>query len=247
MYNSVILSGLPVAGKGTLAMRLSEIYGWKVHSVGGLWREEWKKRFPNGEVSFHDFWRGTSIDENRQMNVVARDIVAKGRVVADTRFACVYEDLPSLLVFCTADIGVRVARAMQTDRYVGKSADEVREILLAREQDEVRGGREVFNYDYRDVLRYHLVLNTGKLSVEQEVAVVCSFVSSGLKLYQVKYFPGDNEIHMQEKFVVAESPEAAGKLVLSQFPYEHTFQIRSAEEVEVPGVKINLERIVEGA
>ncbi len=66
-----------------------------------------------------------------------------------------------------------------------------------------------------------------------------------LKLYHVKFIPEDREVYMQERFVVAESPEAAGKLVLSQFPYEHTFQIRSVEEVKVPGVKITLENIVQ--
>ncbi|HLF54133.1 MAG TPA: hypothetical protein VI612_00240 [Candidatus Nanoarchaeia archaeon] len=67
----------------------------------------------------------------------------------------------------------------------------------------------------------------------------------GVKLYHVKFIPEDREAYIQERFVVAESPEAAGNLVLSKFPYEHTFQIRSVEEVKVSGVKITLDNIVE--
>lgn len=46
--------------------------------------------------------------------------------------------------------------------------------LFEREHDEVRIGKELlgFGYDYRDHSRYHLVLDSGKLSVDEEVEAV---------------------------------------------------------------------------
>ena len=175
-YNSIMLSGLPVSGKSTLAKKLSEIYTWPIHSIGQLWREEWKRLYPNAEVSFEEYWRNTSLKDNKEINVKAKKVFEKGHVIGDTRYSVYCKDLPSLLVFVTADLDVRAERGLNTDRYKGKTTDEVRRTLITREQDELTMGYYIFGIDYRSPEHYDIVINSGKLTVEQEVSIITNLV-----------------------------------------------------------------------
>lgn len=97
-YNSIILSGTPVSGKSTLARRLSELYGWSVHSIGQLFREKWRELYPEGKVTFEEYWRNTTLEENLLMNQRMRNIVERGGIIGDTRYSIYCTDLPALLV-----------------------------------------------------------------------------------------------------------------------------------------------------
>ncbi|MEK6839718.1 MAG: AAA family ATPase [Nanoarchaeota archaeon] len=55
MMTSIILSGLPLSGKTTLAKKLSEMYHWPIYAIGQIWRDEWKEKYPKGNVSFEEF------------------------------------------------------------------------------------------------------------------------------------------------------------------------------------------------
>jgi len=169
------LSGLPVSGKSTLTRTLSEVYGWPIHSIGDLWRARHKVLYPNGKVSFEEYWRGTSIEDNRKINEQARKIYAAGKIVGDTRYSIYCKDLPVLLVFITADLEVRAKRGIDT-KYRGKSIEDVKQILIEREECEVKMGKELFDFDYRDIRHYHLALNSGVFSVEEEVEIIRGLV-----------------------------------------------------------------------
>src|SRR3989338_3437620 len=106
-FNSIIISGLALAGKSTLVKRLSEAYNWPVHYIGGIWLEKWKKLYPDEEISFEDYWRKTTLEDNLEMERLSREIVYRGRVICDGRYA-VNHASNSLLVFITADIDKRV-------------------------------------------------------------------------------------------------------------------------------------------
>ncbi|MBI2005500.1 MAG: hypothetical protein HYS80_01935 [Candidatus Aenigmarchaeota archaeon] len=179
-YKSIVLSGLPVSGKSTLASRLSETYTWPVHSIGQLFRSKWKELYPDGKVSFEEYWRNTTLEENLVVNRRMRGLVEKGNIIGDTRYSIYCTDLPALLVFVTAALDVRARRGLNTDRYRDKPLEEVRQILLEREGDEVRMGQKLFGteYDYRDSQHYHLTLNSGLLTVEQEISIVTSIIST---------------------------------------------------------------------
>jgi len=43
----------------------------------------------------------------------------------------------------------------------------------------MRVGRELFNYDYRDSYYYDLVINSGRLSLEEEIAVIKGVIQNG--------------------------------------------------------------------
>ena len=182
-YTSIILSGLPLSGKTTLAQRLSDIYKWEIYSIGQIWRERWKQKYPDEAISFEAYWRNVSVDDNRKVNEEARVTFQQGNVIGDTRYTNSCEGLPVLLVFVTADLETRARRGMQTDKYVGKSLAEIRQILLRRERDEFSMGQQLYGtrYDYRNPHHYHLMLNSRVLTVEQEVAIVTGLVAACTK------------------------------------------------------------------
>lgn len=170
-YHSILISGLPGAGKSCLARGLSEKLGWPIYSIGGLFKEEWKRLYPNKEVSFEEYWRTITKEKNMEMNKRAREIIARGNAIGDFRFAVCCDGLPSLRIYVTADLETRAKRVKDKD---GKSTDQLKRILMARELDEVKVGKELYggSYDFRETHQYHIILNSGLLRFDQELNAV---------------------------------------------------------------------------
>ena len=181
-YNALLLSGLPGSGKSTLAKKLSEIYGWPVHSIGGLWRGQWKSVYKTGEEQqknpFPQWWASQPLEAQHEMNRKAREVISNGNAIGDFRYSVCCKGLPALFVFVTADLEVRVNRALLLPVNKGKTVGPMRGELLSRETEEVKIGREQFGsgYDYRGFEQYDVVVNSGMLSLEQEAAIVKSKV-----------------------------------------------------------------------
>ncbi|HOI97709.1 MAG: cytidylate kinase family protein [Minisyncoccales bacterium] len=175
-YQSIVFSGLPGAGKSTLVAKLKEIYKWPMLSVGDLWRARWANLCPDKEISFEEYWRTTSSEDNRQVNVDFREQATKNHLIGDCRYTVYLKDLPVFLVFLTADLNIRAKRGVGLAKYNGNGEKEIKEILYRREADEVAASKRLFGYDYRDPANYHLVLNTAMLSQEEEIAVIKSLL-----------------------------------------------------------------------
>ncbi|MCU0653329.1 MAG: AAA family ATPase [Candidatus Pacebacteria bacterium] len=179
-YQSIIFSGLPGAGKSTLVAKIAEIYKMPIFSVGELWRAKWRKLHPGGEVSFEEYWRTTSTEENLQVNIDYREDALKRNFIGDSRYAIYMRDLPVLLVFLSAELEVRARRGFGLEKYKGKSVDEIKKILCQREVDEVSFSKRLYNYDYRDSAYYHISLNTGMLSQEEEITIIKGLMPPGI-------------------------------------------------------------------
>ena len=173
-YQSIVFSGLPGAGKSTLVKKLSDIYGWPVLAVGDLWRAKWQKLYPEREVSFEEYWRTTSSEDNKQVNVDFRETILKQNLIGDSRYSIYLHDLPVLLVFLNAHLDIRARRGVGLAKYNCHSEDEIKKILYDREVDELAAGKRLYAYDYRDNRNYHLTLNTGMLSQDEEIAIIQS-------------------------------------------------------------------------
>lgn len=171
-YKGVVFSGLPGSGKSKLVEKIAEIYGWREFSVGGLWRQRWQRLYPDAKVTFEEYWRNVSVEDIKQINIDALEVYKKGAVASDSRYSIYLKDFPLLLVFVTASLDVRALRAFDIGKYKKSGLEEIKRILLSREQDELKAGKELFNYDYRDCNYYHLALNSGYLSLDQEIAIV---------------------------------------------------------------------------
>lgn len=178
-YQSIVFSGLPGAGKSTLVEKLKKIYGWPALAVGDLWRAKWAKLYPDKSVSFEEYWRTTSSDDNKQVNIDFREAVLKNNLIGDSRYTVYLRDLPVLLVFLNADLDTRARRGVGLEKYNGHSGEEIKKILYQREADEVAASKRLFDYDYRDSRNYHLTLNTGMLAQDEEIAIIRSVLPSG--------------------------------------------------------------------
>ncbi|MBI2645384.1 cytidylate kinase family protein [Candidatus Uhrbacteria bacterium] len=177
-YNGILFSGLPGSGKSTAVRQLAPLLDWPTFSLGDLWREQWQKLYPNQELSFEEYYRATTFEENRAMDARARDILAQGTIVSDMRHGIIAEGLPMILrVFISADMNVRAERALQTNKYKGKTLEEVRDLLSQREQTEVATAKTLYGdaYDFRDASGYHLTLNSGLLTVDEKIQSVIHF------------------------------------------------------------------------
>lgn len=171
-YKSIVLSGNPGAGKSALAIALSKEYGWPIYSIGRLWREKYREEHPENDISFEEFWSRTSKDDNRKVNEDAKMIFEKGNVIGELRYTANLDKSICLLVFVTADITTRVTRAAGREEYNGMSIQKITETLERREKDELGRAHELYgnDYDYRDPKNYHVVIDSGKLTVAQEVS-----------------------------------------------------------------------------
>lgn len=173
----IIISGLPCSGKSVLCERLHEEYKWPVRSIGQMWREKWKTEHPDGKISFEDYWRGTSDEDNQEVNRRMRLQMEENNLIVDSRYSAFYAlDLPYLRVFLTADLDIRAVRGLE--RHKPKSLEQVKEILKTREKDEVKRGRVLFEEDYRNPSYYQLKLDSWRMSVSQELKEIKKAIAS---------------------------------------------------------------------
>lgn len=176
-YNSIVFSGLPGSGKSTLVNALTGLLfvdERNIFSMRSKWNEKWKTLYPNEEKSFEEFWRNTTLQENREMDSEVREFLKQGHVIGDMRYTLACEGLPALCVFVTADLDIRAERNLSSPKYKDKTIIEIKNILYGRERDELKMGKELYgsDYDFRNPEYYHLVLNSGKLSVNEEVGQI---------------------------------------------------------------------------
>ena len=152
-YDSMIISGLPGVGKTALIKRLMERFepeGWKVHSIGDDFKKVHARLCPANDPPFEQWWPHTPIDEILRINADAYQMLQKGKLILDSRFSTRYcWHLPALSVFLNATLDTRIRRIIKGGtRYVGKSPEQIKDILEYRENTELLIGRKTFGYNF---------------------------------------------------------------------------------------------------
>ena len=172
-YNAVSLSGLPGSGKNVLTEILSKKLDWTSFSAGDSWRTLYAERHPRGEISFEEFFKQISLQDNLNMDLKMKQLLEEGEVIVDSRYSALYAgDSPVLKIFLTADLSLRTDRAFDVCKYSGKSARQISELLKERERNEVELGRLMYDgVDFREAV-YDLILDSGHLTPSQEASII---------------------------------------------------------------------------
>jgi cytidylate kinase len=185
-YTALAISGDPCSGKTTLITKLASQLQWETLSIGGLFRtqfEKWKSVNPIRMTQERDFdwwWaHRVSNEDIRDINTRATLKLAQGNVILDSRYAPNNAKRLSnvALVFLAAPLDIRAERAQK--RYGGLpllGRGGVTDQLHQRAQEEYRRGKELYHLDYRDPSGYHLVLNSGLLTIDEEVSLVLTLL-----------------------------------------------------------------------
>lgn len=169
MFEAIIVTGTPFSGKTTLAKLLAEHFGWEFFSVGQMWREKWKQKYPKGETSFPNYWAETTDEENREMDDKAHQMIGQGHVVGDMRYGFLHRDPQVLIIFTRCDIDVKTKRALSVERYPGKDFAQVKDILLQRKRDEIERGKKLYGEDYTDPKNYDLYFDTTNAAPDEAI------------------------------------------------------------------------------
>jgi cytidylate kinase len=158
-----------------LAKLLAEEFNWNYISVGHLWRDLWKQRYPNGEISFEEFWVKTTDEENLEMDKRIGEVIKQGHYIADLRYGFLHRDPKILIVFTFCDINVKVNRALEKNAYPGKGFEEIKQIIEQREKDEVDRSLKLYGQDYRDPKNYDIKFDTTNSPPEEALNIITQF------------------------------------------------------------------------
>ncbi|MEM4700190.1 MAG: AAA family ATPase [Candidatus Nezhaarchaeales archaeon] len=172
----IAVSGLPGAGKSTLAKALAEGLGLRYLSMGEVFRSLSKSRGV-GLVEAHLLAeRDASMD--LEVDSRAYEAALEGGVVVDGHLSgWLLSRVADLKIFLTAPLEVRAARVAERD---GISVREAMEQLSKREESNRRRYLKLYGLDVSDLSCFDIVINTAKWSKEELVSALTSLAKAAL-------------------------------------------------------------------
>jgi predicted cytidylate kinase len=174
------IGGPPGSGKTTVAERWSEVRGYALVSAGMRFRAMAKER----GVSLEDLGRLAEADpeidrsldravyeEIRAKTSDGRDVVVDGRIQA---YLLAQRGVPCLKVLIDAPLRVRAERIAGRE---GKTVEEARQEITARERSERARYKSIYGIDLRDTSLFDLTIDSARKTPDEIVALIASRVT----------------------------------------------------------------------
>ncbi len=165
----IIISGLPGAGKSSVAKRIAKKLGYKHYSTGDIQREIANEKGLTiaqlGELEAEDKSIDLMIDNKTKQIVNEKD-----KIVMDSWLAPNFVN-DAFCVFLKCDMDERARRRLKHKRKE-ESFDSIQE-TKKNMQKRTKTNRErwirYYDYDFLDMNNYNLVVDTTNISVEEVV------------------------------------------------------------------------------
>ncbi len=168
-YKNIAVSGKIIAsGSTTLAWELAKKLGWRFHTAGEVMRQYCQER-------------GWSIERYKDIpEEIDKEVDEKAREMLEKEKGIIYEgwlagwisrDLPHVFrVLCVAPIEVRIKRFAQREKLPLKEA---KKKVLFRDKTTIEKHQRLYQIkDQFDSHFFHLILETDKMTPEEEVKAV---------------------------------------------------------------------------
>ena len=162
MKRVITIGGLHGTGKSSAADNISNIFGLRRVSAGGIFRELAKER----GVTLEEFSRIAEEDESidRELDGRIKAEAEKGNVMLDGQLAAhMASDHAELKILLTAPLRTRVKRIAARD---GVSYEDALHETETRERIERARYIEFYGFDVQNLALYDLVINTEKYDLE---------------------------------------------------------------------------------
>jgi len=170
-YKNIAVSGKIIAsGSTTLAWELAKKLGWRFHTAGEIMRQYCQEK-------------GWPIERYKDIpDEIDKEVDEKAKEMLEKEEKIVYEgwlagwltrDIPYVFrILCTAPLKVRIERFAKRERI---SLDEARKKVTFRDKTTVAKHQRLYKIkDQFDKRYFHLVLETDKMTPEEEVKLVLS-------------------------------------------------------------------------
>ncbi|MDD1707467.1 MAG: AAA family ATPase [Methanoregulaceae archaeon] len=167
----ITVSGLPGSGTTSLAKHLAETFDCDLLSAGEVFRQMAAEHGMDiaqfGRLAEKDPSFDLMIDERQKEIALAHeDIVVEGRLSAW------FVPEADLKIWLFASIECRVSRIQSRDTI--SDFDTATQLTHEREKSEASRYKTYYGIDITDLSPYHLVLNSGLMSVEELGEIVAS-------------------------------------------------------------------------
>ncbi|MCI4371177.1 MAG: cytidylate kinase family protein [Thermoplasmata archaeon] len=175
----LVIGGPPGSGKTTIAQRWATSRGYVLVSAGTRFRAMAKERGMTleqfGKAAEQDPAIDRALDreileEIQAKQAAGENVVVDGRIQASL---LAKSGIPCLKVLIDASLDVRAERIAGREK---KSVREAKEEIIARESSEQVRYKKIYGIDLRDTRVFDLVVDSGKKTPDEIVALIASRV-----------------------------------------------------------------------
>lgn len=173
-FRNIAVSGRIAVGASTLAKQLSQTLGWPLRDASQIFRDISAQSCFDLEKNPQKY--ADDIDSQVDNETISNLKSLSHLVVASKLAGFLSRDIPHVYrVLVTCPLQDRVQRYSRDRGYV---LAEARRLLFLRErEDRKKWGRLYGHRDFFDPSFFHVTLNSGKFSVEEEIQEILRFLA----------------------------------------------------------------------
>ncbi|MCK4429413.1 MAG: cytidylate kinase family protein [Candidatus Aenigmarchaeota archaeon] len=167
----ITLSGQVGAGKSSVGKELAKKLNYKYLVTGEIFKKMAKEK----NMDLNEFLKYADANQDIiDKEVDNKQKQAGANTILDSRMGFYFAN-PELKIWVKAGMDIRIKRIMKRD---GPAEKESERHIVEREEEEKERYMRMYSVNIFDMENYDLIIDTGKLNVEQIVNTIHSLVKS---------------------------------------------------------------------